>query len=230
MHLSPIAVIALTAHTPHFWSAIGHGIHRFSNAIVSFLRPFGAWGLGGLALFDAALLPLPVPLVSIIAGYVEADRSKFVLYAFAAAFFAALGSLLPFYLGRVGGELFLLKKINRERYERLRDSFARQEFIAILLPAMGPPPTPVKLFEFAAGVFEMKIRNFLLAMFVGKFIQYLFFATLTYLYGPAILRTLNRVMRHHADSILSIGGLLLLLIIVWSVRKVFRRKREPDPV
>ncbi len=39
---------------------------------------------------------------------------------------------------------------------RLRDRFEKQEFLAIMIPAMMPPPTPVKLFEFAAGVFEMK--------------------------------------------------------------------------
>ena len=59
-------------------------------------------------------------------------------------------------MGRAGGELFLLKRINRERYERMRDKFERQEFMAIMIPAMMPPPMPIKLFEFAAGVFEMK--------------------------------------------------------------------------
>ena len=68
-----------------------------------------------------------------------------------------IGSLVPFAIGRAGGELFLLKRINRERYERIRDRFERQEFLAIMIPAMLPPPTPLKLFEFAAGVFEMKL-------------------------------------------------------------------------
>ena len=223
--LSLDAVI-LTAGAPHFWSAIGHGIFRLSKAIMDFLRPFGAWGLGGLALFDSALIPLPVPMDSIIIGYVQADRGKFVLYAFSAAFFSAVGGLLPFSVGRLGGELFLLKRINRERYERLRDRFERQEFAAILLPAMGPPPTPIKLFEFAAGVFAMKPRNFLLAMFLGKFIQFLFFAALTYFYGPTILHILGRTIREHAGYVLSIGGLLLLLILAASVRKLFRRKAK----
>lgn len=196
---------------------------------MNFLHPFGAWGLGGLALFDSAFLPLPVPMDSIIVGYVQSDRTKFVLYSFVAALFSALGSLLPFFFGRLGGELFLLKKINRDRYERLRDRFQRQEFIAILLPAIGPPPTPIKLFEFAAGVFEMKVGNFLLAMFVGKLIQFLFFATLTYVYGPTILRALGDAMRDHADYIFSLGGILLLALIAWIVRKLFAlRKDQPS--
>ena len=34
-----------------------------------------------------------------------------------------VGSLLPYYIGRAGGELFLLQRINRERYERLAQPF-----------------------------------------------------------------------------------------------------------
>ncbi|MFT3971939.1 MAG: hypothetical protein QM699_00205 [Amaricoccus sp.] len=47
---------------------------------------------------------------------------------------------------------------------RIRDRFEKQEFFAIMIPAMLPPPTPMKLFEFAAGVFEMKPLGYLLAI------------------------------------------------------------------
>jgi uncharacterized membrane protein YdjX (TVP38/TMEM64 family) len=66
----------------------------------------------------------------------------------------------PFLLGRAGGELFLMKRIDRARYEQLRDRFEKQEFLAMMIPSILPPPTPWKLFVFAAGVFEMKITRF----------------------------------------------------------------------
>ncbi len=208
-----------------FWSHVGGSIHHFADAIMRFLKPFGVWGLAGLSLFDSALLPLPVPVDGIVAGYVAADRSKFLLYAFAAALASAIGSLLPYYVGRLGGELFLLKKINRQRYERLRDRFERQEFLAIMVPAMGPPPTPIKLFEFSAGVFEMKVLPFLLAMFTGKFIQFLFFALMTYWYGPAAIHTLAIGARNHARGILTVLGLITLTFVLWIVRRIFDRRR-----
>ena len=92
---------------------------------------------------------------------------------------------MPYYLGRAGGELFLLKRINRERYEQMRDKFEKQEFLAIMVPAMMPPPMPVKLFEFAAGVFEMKPLWFFCAILVGKFLRFLVWAIITIIYGPA---------------------------------------------
>ena len=124
------------------------------------MKPFGAWGIGALAVVDSAAIPLPIDAALIY--YVVHDHGKFVLYCFMAALGSAIGSLLPFYIGRAGGELFLLKRINRKRYEQLRDRFERQEFLALMIPAMMPPPMPVKLFEFAAGVFEMKHRVVLL--------------------------------------------------------------------
>ena len=108
---------------------------------------------------------------------------------------SAVGSMIPYYVGRAGGELFLLKRINRERYEKMRDRFERQEFMAIMIPAMCPPPMPIKLFEFAAGVFEMKPLLFATAIFAGKFVQFMVCALITILYGPEIAHAGRHMMR-----------------------------------
>src|ERR1700733_16289143 len=138
------------------------------------LKPLGVWGIGALAVIDSAAIPVPID--ALLIDYVVHDKSRFLLYCFMAAVGSAVGSLLPYYLGRAGGELFLLKRINRQRYEQMRDRFAKQEFLAIMIPAMMPPPTPVKLFEFAAGGFEMKGVWFFFAICVGKFIRFFIWA------------------------------------------------------
>ena len=127
-----------------------------------------------------------------VIGYVASDHRKFLLYCVMAAVASAAGSLIPYYVGRAGGELFLLKRINRARYERMRDRFANQEFLAIMIPAMMPPPMPIKLFEFGAGVFEMRPLLFATAVFSGKFIQFLVCALITVFYGPEIAHTFRR--------------------------------------
>ena len=50
----------------------------------------------------------------------------------------------------------------------MRDRFERQEFLAVMIPSMMPPPAPWKVFVFASGVFEMRVANFLLAVLVGR--------------------------------------------------------------
>jgi membrane protein YqaA with SNARE-associated domain len=205
--------------------------NKFSLAIFAVLKPLGIWGLGGLALLDSGLIPIPGSMDGVIVGYVQAQPHKFFLYALMAAAASTLGSLIPFYVGRAGGELFLLKRINRERYEKLRDRFERQEFIAILIPSMGPPPTPLKLFQFAAGVFEMKVEAFALATFTGKLLQYMTFSLLTVWLGPTIFPRISHAIHRHANIALSVGGVLLLVVVLWVIRKIFDgRKGLPLPV
>ena len=142
-----------------------------------------------------------------------------------AALGSAVGSLLPYYLGRAGGELFLLKRINRQRYEQMRDRFEKQEFLAIMVPAMMPPPMPVKLFEFAAGVFEMKPLWFFSAILVGKFLRFLIWAIITIPYGPPILSTMAHAIHEHQHYVLGVSGIILVVLVVYVMRKVFDRRR-----
>jgi membrane protein YqaA with SNARE-associated domain len=187
------------------------------------MKPLGVWGIGGLAIIDSAAIPVPID--ALLIGYVAGDHKKFLIYCFMAAVGSGIGSLLPYYLGRAGGELFLLKRINRQRYEQMRDRFEKQEFLAIMVPAMMPPPMPVKLFEFAAGVFEMKPLWFFSAICVGKFVRFLVWAIITITYGPAIGHTISRAFHEHLGYLLAGSGIVAVLLLVYVLRKVFDRRR-----
>jgi membrane protein YqaA with SNARE-associated domain len=198
-------------------------ISKWNAMMLAALKPLGVWGIGGLAVIDSSTIPVPID--ALLIDYVANDHRRFLLYCFMAAFGSAVGSLLPYYLGRAGGELFLLKRINRHRYEQMRDRFEKQEFLAIMVPAMMPPPMPVKLFEFAAGVFEMKPLWFFSAILAGKFIRFLIWAIITITYGPAILGTITRTIHAHRHYVLWVSGIVLVLLLVYVVRKVFDRRR-----
>ena len=187
------------------------------------MKPLGVWGIGGLAVIDSAAIPVPID--ALLIDYVANDHTKFLIYCFMAALGSAVGSLVPYYLGRAGGELFLLKRINRQRYEQLRDRFEKQEFLAIMVPAMMPPPMPVKLFEFAAGVFEMKSLWFFSAIFVGKFVRFLIWAIITITYGPTILHSITSAFHRHLGYVMGIGGIVGVVLLVYVLRKVFDRRR-----
>ncbi len=189
------------------------------------MKPLGVWGVGGLALIDSALIPIPVSMDGVVIGYVANNHQRFMLYCAVAAAASALGSLVPFFVGRAGGELFLLKRINRERYERMRDRFEQQEFFAILIPAMLPPPMPLKLFEFAAGVFEMKALPFVLAIFLGKMTQFLICSLLTIWFGPTLIHSLRRTAHNHMGLVIGTALFGLLALVFYMVRRIFDRRR-----
>jgi membrane protein YqaA with SNARE-associated domain len=195
---------------------------KYKLILMAAMKPLGYWGLGALALLDSSSIPMPMD--PIVALYVWTDRRRVVLYVLMAAIGSAIGGLVPFFLGRAGGELFLLKRIDRVRYEKLRDRFEKQEFLALLIPSMLPPPTPWKLFVFGAGVFEMKTRDFLAAVLLGRLIRFSVLAYLTLRYGPGMVHVLSDVARRHIAGLMLGIGLALLGLLILGVRQIKRKR------
>ncbi len=206
----------------HFLAFLSH----WTLLLLAFLKPWGIWGAGAIALLDSS--SIPVPMDFLLASYYWADRRHAWAYVLMGALGSALGGLVPFLLGRAGGELFLLKRIDRARYEQLRNRFEKQEFLALLIPSMLPPPTPWKLFVFAGGVFEMRILPFMLAVFLGRLIRFGAAAILTVFYGPQFVSELGVLFHRHAHVLFTLLGVLLLLVALQVIRKGFA-KRRPRP-
>ena len=194
---------------------------KLNLVLLPFLAKFGFWGMGALALLDSSTIPIPMD--ALLAFSVWNDKSRFWLYILMASIGSAIGGLLPYGLGRAGGELFLLKRVNRERYERMRTRFERQEFLAMMIPSMLPPPTPWKAFVFAAGVFEMRIIPFLLAVFCGRMVRWLMLSLLVLKLGPGAVQ----VVAHHSLTVVGIVGFLAILGFAWWWIK---RKRSGKPL
>jgi membrane protein YqaA with SNARE-associated domain len=174
----------------------------------------GFWGAGAVALLDSSTIPVPMDVI--LAAWVWNDKSHFWAYCLMAAAGSAVGGLLPYGLGRAGGELFLLKRVNRERYERMRTRFENQEFLAMMIPSMLPPPTPWKAFVFAAGVFEMRVAPFMLAVFCGRMVRWLVLSLLVLKLGPGAVG----LVQHHALVLLAVvGGLALVGFGWWWMRR-----------
>ncbi len=174
----------------------------------------GFWGAGAVALLDSSTIPVPMDVI--LAAWVWNDKSHFWAYCLMAAAGSAVGGLLPYGLGRAGGELFLLKRVNRERYDRMRTRFENQEFLAMMIPSMLPPPTPWKACVFAAGVFEMRVAPFMLAVFCGRMVRWLVLSLLVLKLGPGAAG----LVQHHALVLLAVvGGLALVGFGWWWMRR-----------
>jgi membrane protein YqaA with SNARE-associated domain len=190
---------------------ITHILARYSEFIWSVLKPLGSWGIFGIAFVDSSFFG--IPLDPVVGGYVYAHPLKIWFYVFMAAAGSAFGSLIPYGIGRAGGELLLLKRIDRARFERMRDRFENQEFLAMMIPAMLPPPTPFKLFVISAGVFEMRPHLFMLSIFVGRIIRFLLLGFLVVKFGPNIVTLVTAVMARHLWWVL-LGFVVLIAVIV----------------
>jgi membrane protein YqaA with SNARE-associated domain len=182
---------------------------KLNLLLLPFLAKFGIWGMGALALLDSSTLP--VPMDALLAYSIWNDKGHFWLYCLLASIGSALGGLLPYGLGLAGGELFLLKRVNRERFERMRTRFEKQEFLAMMIPSMMPPPTPWKAFVFAAGVFEMRVAPFMLAVFCGRMVRWLALSLLVVKLGPGAVD----IVAHHALPVVAVVGVLAVAGFAW---------------
>lgn len=200
---------------------------KYSGLLLAFFKPLGYWGIGVLAIIDSSTIPMPMD--AFIVFYALHDRHRFYLYVITASLGSAIGGLLPFLIGRAGGEIFLLKRINRAKFDALSHRFERQEFVAVLVPSMLPPPTPWKLFVFGAGVFEMRILNFMLAVFLGRLVRFGVEAILVIRYGPQIMHELSAITQRHLASGLTVLAVIIALVVFYFVRKRRRKKRETQP-
>ncbi len=98
-------VLAMLAGVP--WKKIGIWLVKANAWLMAALSPLGAFGVLIVAVIDSSTIPMP--LDAMVVEYVVRDHAKFLIYCFTAALGAAIGSLLPYYLGRAGGELFLFE-------------------------------------------------------------------------------------------------------------------------
>lgn len=193
-------------------------MQKYTEGFMHLMKPLGPWGVLVASAIDSASVPLPIDIL--VAGWAWADRQHFYLYAILAAAGSAIGGLVPFFLGRGGGELFLLRHINRQRFEALRGKFERQEFLAILIPSLLPPPATWKLFVFGAGVFEMRTATFMLAVFLGRMVRFGVETALTVKYGPQIVTAVGDLAKRHLVVTLVVLAIIFGGLGWWMWRKL----------
>ncbi len=139
----------------------------------AFALSIGGLGLFFVAFLDASVLSLPEVNDILIVYMVTKSPSFLVYYAAMATAGSVGGSLIVYYLGRKGGEALLRKQFSREQVDRMQARFTRYGMAAVVVPAMLPPPVPLKLFVLGAGVAGMSAGKFAWAIGIGRGVRYL---------------------------------------------------------
>lgn len=166
----------------------------------------GAWGL---------------PIDFVVGGYVAQNHRRWLLYALMASAGSAIGSLIIYAIGYAGGEELLRKRVSQQRFEKLHAAFEEHPFWSLMFPAMLPPPTPFKAFALSAGVAEMSISHFLLAIFAGRMLRFAALSILIISFGPEMIRTVPAFFSHHFHWILIA---VALGIAAWLLLRFLRKR------
>ncbi len=196
---------------------------RYTAWILGLMKVLGIWGPFVIAFADSALLGMPVDFI--VATYVYWQPRRILLYISMASLGSALGSIPLYIVGYLGGEKLLRKRISEERFLQIHASFERHQFWALMFPGMLPPPTPFKIFVLAAAVFEMRFRNFLVAIFLGRFLRFGMLSVLVLWFGPGIVELFGGVVKRHWISVVAA---ILIALCIWLVARLWRQVGEAD--
>jgi membrane protein YqaA with SNARE-associated domain len=182
------------------------------------LGTFGGPGLFALAFLDSSFLSLPEVIDILVVSFVLQHKDRLVYYALMSTLGSLAGCLLVYLAGLKGGEAFLRRRFGAGRVERGMAAFRRYGLLAVLVPALLPPPAPFKIFVLLAGVARVRLGTFALAIGVGRGVRYFGIAILAVWYGDLAGQYLQSNARPAA---IAMAGLVLLAgiaYVIWSQR------------
>jgi membrane protein YqaA with SNARE-associated domain len=189
---------------------------QLAQWVLAVADAIGGPGLFLIAFLDSSFLSFPQANDLLIVLKVAQHPGLAVYYAALATAGSLAGCLVLYALARRGGEAMLRRRGKPERVERVREAFARYGLLAIIVPALLPPPAPFKLFVLTAGAASFPLRRFVLGLLLGRGTRYFGIAFLTLRYGEAAM---DFVERYGRPAGLGLAGLVVVVAVAYFVAK-----------
>lgn len=193
---------------------------KFRHWAEATLPALGAGGIFLAAFLDSSFLSLPLINDFLVVELSVMHPGRMPLYAAMATLGSLAGCLVLFFLARKGGEAYFARHAGG-RAGRIRDWLGQNAFLAVAIPSILPPPMPFKLFVLGAGVFQVGVRPFSLALILGRGFRYFALGILAVRYGEAAQRSLAE---HKAAF--ALAALVFVLASYLVTRTAFRAKAE----
>jgi membrane protein YqaA with SNARE-associated domain len=185
----------------------------------------GALGFIPLGLLDGSVIPLPGSMDVLTIVLAARDAKLWPYYAVMATVGSVLGGFVTYRLARKGGKESLARRVPARTMKRVYGIFERWGFAAIAIPALLPPPMPLVPFVLAAGAMQYSVKNFLVAMTLGRIVRYMILAYLAARYGRKMLPFL---LQHGHPVVAAVVGLVvtavLVYIVFWGIKSKKRAK------
>ena len=182
----------------------------------------GGPGIFAVAALDSSFVSLPQINDLLVVLNVTQNKHLVLYYAAMATLGSVTGCFLLYYLAGKGGETFLRNRTSASGLDRALGLYRRHGLLALLVPALLPPPAPFKLFVLGAGLAGVRPLPFITAIVIGRGARYIALGLLAVYFGDAALE----LMRTRGPEVaLWVVGLILLGIAIWWGSQRIRKAR-----
>jgi membrane protein YqaA with SNARE-associated domain len=204
-------------------------VRSFISSIYAFALSLGGPGLFTVAFLDSSFISLPQINDILVVLMVTENKPLMPFYAVMATAGSVAGCYVIYYLANKGGEAFVRKRLKPGHIERSLALYRRHGLMALMVPALLPPPAPFKLFVLAAGLANVRPLQFVLAIAVARGLRYFALGVLAIYYGDAALE----LMRTHGRTValVLVAVLLLGALLFWLRNRGSKDETQPpsDP-
>jgi membrane protein YqaA with SNARE-associated domain len=180
----------------------------------------GAPGLAIIAFLDSSFLSLPQVGDALIVALTIQHPERWMFYSGATTLGSTAGCFILYTIARKGGEAFLRRRFSEAQIERGLGLFRRHGLLAVIVPAMLPPPTPFKIFVLLAGLAGVRPVAFTFGIAIGRGFRFGGEGWLAYKYGAQATLYINENL---ATLSVVLAGIVLLLGVLLILSR--RRRR-----
>jgi membrane protein YqaA with SNARE-associated domain len=180
----------------------------WKESIVDWFDGFGWISLAAMSFTEAIIQPVPPDLLFLpMLVAAEGDTALIFWLWIVVAVSSVLGSIIGYWVGRKWGRTVFIRFKAERHLEKIEALTIRYGTAGTFIAAFSP--IPYKVFGWAAGMGEMKMRPFIIAGLLGRGLRFGLEALLIGIYGQkaldAIWWLLDREVLIGAALIITIG-------------------------
>ena len=166
-------------------------MQTFIKWVYGLALSLGGPGLFAVAFLDSSFVSLPQINDLLVVLMVVRNKSWMPYYAAMATLGSVAGCYVLYLIAERGGEAFLAKRLKAGHIERALALYRKRGMLALMVPAILPPPAPFKLFVLMAGVAEVRPLQFVFSIAIARGLRYLVLGALAVRYGDAALELMR---------------------------------------
>jgi membrane protein YqaA with SNARE-associated domain len=198
-------------------------VQSFIKWVYGLALSLGGPGLFVVAFLDSSFISLPQINDLLVVLMVVRNKPLMPYYALMATAGSVAGCYVLYLIAERGGEAFLTKRLKRGHVERALALYRKRGVLALMVPALLPPPAPFKLFVLLAGVAEVKPLAFVASIAIARGLRYLVIGMLAVWYGDFALQLLSE---HGRETALWVAVFIVAAAIAWWLLRRSSRARS----